>query len=485
MAKLFQNLPLSIRQKVVVGFTISIIAFLLIGIVAYRNLLRVETKMTVVERVRELHDTILEVRRYEKNFLLYGLKEDYQEAVAYVAQGKEIISRVQSEVKGLKGGPYLEELADELGHYARVLEEMAVGDGSQPAGKDAVEAELRQRGKNLVDLSLKLANFEQRRIGEILQSLKNKLAALLLVLVFLGLFLTVLVSRKIVRPLNVIEKTTRRIARGDYQPLPVLRTRDETESVVEAFNKMIAELETRQNLLLQAQKLSSLGILTSGIAHQLNNPLNNISTSCQILMEELNDEESDYVKKLLKNVDNEVDRARDIVKGLLEFSREREPQLNWVNVENLIIRTIQLISSQLPSGVEITYDVPEDLDIYVDYQRLQEVILNLLFNAAQAMPDNTGLISIIARKDPVNRQVEIKVHDTGCGIPPDQLTQIFDPFFTTKEVGYGTGLGLSVAHGIVEQHGGSLTAKSKLGEGSTFIIRLPFKGYPQSGDGSS
>ncbi|MFP3871103.1 MAG: ATP-binding protein [Syntrophobacteria bacterium] len=485
MIKLFPNLHLSIRQKVVVGFTVSIIAFLLVGIVAYRNIVEVETKISVVERARELHDTILEVRRYEKNFLLYGTKKDYQQTMAYVEQGKEITSRVQSHVKGLKGGPYLEELSNELGRYAHVLDQMGDGYASQPAGKDAVEAQLRQRGKNLVDLSLKLANFEQRRIEEILKSLKKKLAALLLVLVFLGLFLTMLVSHKIVRPLHFIQKTTQRIARGNYRPLPVFDTRDETQSVVEAFNKMVAELEIRQDQLVQAQKLSSLGILTSGIAHQLNNPLNNISTSCQILLEETAGEESNYIKKLLKNIDSEVDRARDIVKGLLEFSREREPQPNWVNVENLLIKTIRLISSQLPSGVEVTYDVPEDLDIYADYQHIQEVLLNLLFNAVQAMPDDTGLIDIVARKDTVNGQVRIEVHDAGCGISPEHLPQIFDPFFSTKEVRYGTGLGLSVAHGIVEQHGGSLTAKSTVGEGSTFIISLPFKDYPDSGDRNS
>jgi two-component system NtrC family sensor kinase len=177
-----------------------------------------------------------------------------------------------------------------------------------------------------------------------------------------------------------------------------------------------------------------------------------------------------------------VDRARDIVKGLLEFSREREFQLDWINVENLALRTIRLVSSQLAAGVEITSEVPEELDIYADAQKLQEVLLNLLLNSAQAMPDGTGKITITGRKLPDRDQVEIQVADTGCGIAAEHRSQIFDPFFTTKEVGYGTGLGLSVAHGVIERHGGSLTVKSKVGEGSVFTIRLPLEFQPDAGD---
>jgi len=251
---------------------------------------------------------------------------------------------------------------------------------------------------------------------------------------------------------------------------------------VEAFNKMISELEKRQDQLVQAQKLSSLGILTSGIAHQLNNPLNNISTSCQVLQEEIPDGNSEFIGKLLHNIDQEVDRARDIVKGLLEFSREREFQENWVNLENLVIRTTRLIASQLPAGVEIFTEIPEELDIIADGQKLQEVLLNLLLNAAQAMPNEAGRITITAAEDKKAKEVEILVKDTGCGIPEDNLPLIFDPFFSTKEVGYGTGLGLAVAHGIIEQHKGTLSVASRVGEGSVFTIRLPLRDQNHLGD---
>jgi signal transduction histidine kinase len=461
---------------VVFGFVLSLLAFLLVGMVEYRNILQIERKLRFVVIGYELHDTLLEARRYEKNFLLYGGRENYEEALANVARAKEISDRIEPDVTGLKGAVYLQELKKELLSYGQLLGDLiAEGQGQDAASRRREEAEagLRERGKHLVDLSLRLSEFEHLRIQEVLNSLKTKFTYFFVIAILLGLFLTILVSRKIVQPLNVIERTTKRIARGDFKPLPVVQTQDETQAVVEGFNKMISELHKRQEQLVQAQKLSSLGILTSGIAHQLNNPLNNISTSCQILLEEIAGGDPAFVRKLLNNIDQEVDRARDIVKGLLEFSREREFQLGWVNLASLTLKTLRLISSQLPAGVEVATDIPEELDIYADGQKLQEVLLNLLLNAAQAMPDGTGRIAITASEEGVSGQVEIRVSDTGCGIPGENLSRIFDPFFTTKEVGYGTGLGLSVAHGIVERHGGTLTVTSKVGEGSVFTIRLP------------
>ncbi|MEJ2430734.1 MAG: ATP-binding protein [Deltaproteobacteria bacterium] len=485
MVKLPSTGHFSIRNKVILGFALSIIAFVGVGVIAYRNLLTVERKLQFVVRGHELHDTLLEARRYEKNFLLYGGKENLDEALANLERGKKVYLRIHPDVMGLKGVTYLERLESEMeryGHLLRELEEEKGGKNPSPRSADQIEAEIRQVGKDLVDLSLRLSDFEHSRVQQIVKSLKAKVLISASILLLLGLFLTVLVSRKIVKPLTVIERTTQRIAEGDFEPLPVVQTRDETQSVVEAFNRMISELEKRQDQLVQAQKLSSLGVLTSGIAHQLNNPLNNISTSCQILQEEVNEGNSEFIEKLLKNIDQEVDRARDIVKGLLEFSREREFQQNWVNVENLVIKTTRLITSQLPAGVEIFTEIPDDLDIYADAQKLQEVLLNLLLNAAQAMPNEVGRITITAAEDKAAKQVKILVKDSGCGIPEDNLPHIFDPFFSTKDVGYGTGLGLSVAHGIIEQHKGTLSVESRVGEGSVFTIRLPLRDENYLGD---
>ena len=486
MSRFFPTVGLTIRQKVVVGFVLALTAVLLIGYVGYRNLVRIERKLLFVESAQELHDAILEVRRYEKNYLLYGLTEDYEAAIDYLELGKAIFLRVQPDVRGLKGAIQLEKLQKEMDSYGQLWKEMGEltkSQGDTLRKKDEIELQLRSTGKDLVDLSLKLANFEHSRIIQILQYLKTNLGYMLLIIFLLGLFLIMLVTRMILRPLRVIEKTTQRIAKGDFNPIPVRQTKDETQSVVMAFNTMISELENHQEQLVRAQKLSSLGILTSGIAHQLNNPLNNISTYCQLFIEGVSERDLTTIETLFTDIDHEVDRARDIVKGLLEFSRERDFQLSWVNLKELVIRTKGLVSSELPAEVEITNEIPPDLDIYVDPQKFQEVLLNLLLNAAQAIADGKGRISITVKKD--QEKVEIDVQDTGAGIPPEHLPYIFDPFFTTKAVGLGTGLGLSVAYGIVERHGGTLTAKSEVGEGSTFTIKIPLRGEAAHGERSS
>ena len=485
MGKSFSNIQLSIRQKVVVGFTLGVIAFLLIGVLAYRDLVRLHNKLELGEITRHLHDSILEARRYEKNYLLYGQEKDYQESLSFLQGSHEIFGQIQQDVMTKEGAGQFNQLRLELAQYDQQLNAL-IAESKSPAStlqrKGVIEANLRETGKNIVDLSLNLSDSEHSRIQQIITSLKTKLVSTIIVLLILSLFLALLITRKIVRPLTVIETTTQRIARGNFKPLSVIQTHDETQSVVEAFNTMITELESRQDQLAQAQKLSSLGILTSGIAHQLNNPLNNISTSCQILMEEIDDGDREHVQKLLTNIDQEVDRSRDIVKGLLDFSRDHEFELDWVNLQDLANRTTWLVSSQLPAGVEITTDIPEKLDINVDAQKLQEVILNLLWNAAQAMPDGKGLITITAREDQDTNQVAITVEDNGSGIPPEDLPHIFDPFFSTKEAGYGTGLGLSVAHGIVDRHGGTLSVTSKMEEGSAFKISLPLERDAVSGD---
>ena len=338
-----------------------------------------------------------------------------------------------------------------------------------------MEEQLRGRGKKLVDLAQQLVAFERQRILEIIQTLKTQLVSAIVLFLLFGGFLALIVSYKIIRPLRVIEGTTKRIAQGNFKPLPVWDTRDETQQVVEAFNRMVAELEKRQDQLVQSKKMSSLGVLTAGIAHQLNNPLNNISTSCQILLEEVDRGDTEFAKKMLTNVEQEVNRARDIVKGLLEFSRVREFALKVVPLEDVVSRAVKLISSQVPPGIDIVQEIPWDLVLSIDPQRLQEVFLNLLENAIHSIKEPPGEIKIAARMDQAHQEAIITVEDTGKGISQETLDRVFDPFFTTKEVGLGTGLGLSIAYGIVEKHQGAISVESKLGEGTRFTIRLPYR----------
>jgi two-component system, NtrC family, sensor kinase len=465
---------LNIRQKVILGLSTGILAIGFIGVISYHYVRVIELKQDFVEIADDLRNITLELRRYEKNYLLYGSVEDLKENQHYIDLGLNILGRLDPDIKSLEGAPQVNLLRQEFLNYKKIMAEMS-SMGEAQARAHELEEQLRERGKRLVELSHQLADFERQKILKIIQRLKTQLLTSIGIFLVLGGFLSFIVSRKILQPLKTIEKTTHRIAMGNFAPLPVLDTRDETQRVVEAFNRMVQELEKRQDQLLQAKKLSSLGVLTSGVAHQLNNPLNNISTSCQILLEELDTKDLEFFKKMLTNVEQEVDRARDIVKGLLEFSRAKDFTLKDTPLKAVIDRSVRLISSQVPAGVEIVEQVPDDLVLQLDAQRMQEALLNLFMNAIQALDNQPGQIKVEARMDKGNQQAIITVADTGGGISKKDLGRIFDPFFTTKEVGAGTGLGLSIVYGIVEKHRGTITAESTEGEGTRFIIRLPVR----------
>lgn len=236
---------------------------------------------------------------------------------------------------------------------------------------------------------------------------------------------------------------------------------------------MAQELESRQEQLLQSRKLASIGTFISGIAHELNNPLNNISLTAetlQIVCSEMNNPE---INELLQDILSQAERASQVVKNLLEFSRREKPNLRNLSVPELIDNTLNLVKNQVMiTGIEVVKNVPVGLPLIKGKkQNLEQAFLNIITNAIQAMPDG-GCLTIQAQRD-TRGYVRIDITDTGVGIDPSNMEHIFDPFFTTKEAGSGTGLGLSLVYRIIRNHGGYIEVKSKLNKGTTFSIYLP------------
>ncbi|RJP79473.1 MAG: HAMP domain-containing protein [Desulfobacteraceae bacterium] len=475
--------PLNIRQKVILVLLLLSIVMLIIAAISFNSLLRIEQKQHFVVIADDLSNMILEIRRYEKNYLLYGSPEDLEENRKYIQRSLNVLERIYPDVKDLRVKPLLDIISRELLEYERIMILLSTRDAwNKQLDPVRVEEDLRDHGKNVLALSSELVSFERDTILRIIKNLKANLLTALGIFIALNVFLGTIVLFKIIKPLKIIEKTTLRIAEGNFTPIPVTSARDETQRVIQAFNRMVSELEKRQDQLVQAKKLSSLGTLTSGIAHQLNNPLNNISTSCQILIEELipllnslTESDRQFTEKMLGNIEQEVHRAKDIVKGLLEFSREREFCLTPIFLGQVVERSVRLISSQIPPGIQIVHNIPPDLTLKMDSQRMQQVFLNLIENAVHSMKDAMGEIRIGAETSLSGNSVIITVEDTGKGIPEKVRPHIFDPFYTTKEVGAGTGLGLSIVYGIIQKHFGSISVESREGEGSRFTIHLPIE----------
>lgn len=248
------------------------------------------------------------------------------------------------------------------------------------------------------------------------------------------------------------------------------------ENLKEAYK----ELQDAQDQLVRTEKLASLGKLAATIAHEINNPLAAVLNYIRLMIkltarDRFTAEKLDDIGRYLSTMESETARCGDIVKNLLAFSRQSRMTMANHDIGEIIDKALALISHELGlKGISIVKDLQEDLPpVFCDFRQIQQVMLNFLSNASEAM-NKGGTLTISARGHEDNESLEIDVSDTGCGIPEELMDNLFEPFFTTKEEGKGVGLGLSVAYGIIARHGGSIEVKSKLGEGTSFIVLLPF-----------
>jgi PAS domain S-box-containing protein len=245
--------------------------------------------------------------------------------------------------------------------------------------------------------------------------------------------------------------------------------------------KNITEVRRLKDQLYHAEKLASIGLLVSGVAHEINNPLTGTIAYTELLSMKVTDES---VRAELKKILDSAERCKKIVDNLLTFSRQRTPSKSLESINDIIDRAIDLRSYWLKANnVQILREYDPVSTVFVDAQQIQQVVLNLLLNAEQAIAGSgqaKGVITFRTRSNKESRRVSIQVIDSGPGVPLKVASKIFDPFFTTKPVGVGTGLGLSISHGIVTEHGGTISFYNADGGGAVFTIELP-TGAPLGG----
>jgi two-component system NtrC family sensor kinase len=315
--------------------------------------------------------------------------------------------------------------------------------------------------------------------------------------VFLVLLLSFFITTGIIRPVRKMVWATRKIAEGDLSLELPISSKDEIGQLAESFNHMLVRLkQARQELedygrtleekveqrsqqlkkiqvqLMQSEKLASLGRLASGVAHEINSPLTGILTFSHLLMRRLKDHPE--LQRELELIVRETTRVSTIVRGLLDFARESKPQKRPSNINELILHTLSLVERQsVFQNVRIVKNLnPQVPLVLLDANQIQQVFMNILLNAADAMPAG-GTLTITS--NPEDSFVQVRFADTGIGIPENNLNRIFDPFFTTKADKKGTGLGLAVSYGIIDRHRGQIDVQSEEGKGTTFTIKLPLQ----------
>lgn len=296
----------------------------------------------------------------------------------------------------------------------------------------------------------------------------------------LSLIIAYFLATGLVKPIRRLVAASQELSKGNFSQRIEPISKSEIGELESTFNFMASSLKERddelqeqtQRQLIQSEKLASVGRLAAGVAHQINNPLTGVLTYSSLLLRKK--PESDPDREDLQVIVDETMRCREIVKGLLEFSRQAEPEKEAVDINSIIENSLSLTRNQaLINDVKVITQLSEQLPrIVVDGSQIQEVFLNIILNAIDAMPEG-GELRVTSSMMASDQFVQIRFADTGCGIPPEDLDKVFDPFFTTKDASKGTGLGLAVAYGVIEKHHGRIRMESEVGKGTTCIIDLP------------
>ena len=357
-----------------------------------------------------------------------------------------------------------------------------------------------KRVLGVIDVGISLKEID----ADVTRVTRQSALASLLSVVAVALFAVFLTQRTVVRPVRKLVVATQGLASGDFAQEVQVASSDEIGALGQSFNEMIdvlgkaradrlhllhtleqqvedrtAALKRAQDQLVQTEKLSSLGRLAASVAHEINNPLAGILTYAKLMVRLLDREQVDEQTRTtcvrnLKLVQRETERCTAIVRNLLEFARQRPLALKDVDAAAVLEEALSLVSHQAKlQGVTIERQVAPLPHLLADFGQLRQAFVNIVLNACEAMASG-GTVRIEGVRTAAGDAVEFVFADNGPGIPPDKLAKIFDPFFTTKEK--GTGLGLSVVYGIVERHGGTISVTSQLGEGTTFVMRLPVAG---------
>jgi signal transduction histidine kinase len=469
-----------IRRKILLAFLFCFLAVMVFALLSFQVHREISHRLRLVEVADDLVNNILEIRRFEKNFFLYKQPQSLAEAILYAQRVQELYLAHEQEILKLAASQTGSSFLDTLSRYRKTLAEMQAILSRQPSASQqedftGAEESLRIVGQGLLDVAGQWAKEERIKIDSLFRRALDLFVASMLFFGALGIVVAAYISRMMTRPLLQMQQAMEKIAGGDFTPVSEEGLHsEEFLPLFRAFNRMIHELEERQEQLVQARKISAIGTFTSGIAHELNNPVNNIVLTAETLREDYDGFSREETLEMLQDIIVQSERASEIIRNLLDFSRAERPEMLSLSLAPVIENTLKLVRNQmLLSGVEEEVDIPENLPtVCGDYKSLQQVFLNLFLNAVHAMPKG-GTLTVACHVSADGAWVRARVIDTGTGIPADLIPHIFDPFFTTKEVGKGTGLGLSVTYGILQKHGGTIDVQSEKDKGTTFTVSLP------------
>lgn len=514
---------MSLKKKIILSFFLSagIIAFLSVFLTL--NFIEIKNETNFLELTDSIRSKSLQLRRHEKNFFLYAPAEASGESKAIFAY----LTELDSILKGSEFGAAdrtaslrelvqayraqfsnIEKLVGAVSNESRAFKRKSSAyaaisslveanfldkpladvqylrehfslqsDHQFIAWLEELETEitaLRKTGENILVVSKELDKAAREKVDGF--NRRNRIAVLIIFPLFLavgfGSFLFIIGN--VVTRLQLLTDVVEKTGEGLFSPMPMTNRawtgQDEVETLIQKFNIMEEHLIAREKELLQSKKLAAIGTLAAGVAHELNNPLNNIYTTAQRMMKKSGEESPPFIRKGLDDILGQAMRIKRIVGDLLEFARGREPHLKPVELRGLLDGVTKHLGDLMITGnVQFTRDLhPGEIVLYADQEQLEQVFINLFTNAMEALP-NSGSLSVHA--DEEDDHVRIRVSDTGLGMSRETLDRVFEPFYTTKN--RGTGLGLAIVFNIIQKHHGRIEVESEEGRGTTFTITLP------------
>ncbi len=457
--------PGGIRSKITFWFFLALFFMIGCSVVTYLVVNVVEEKHLNIENVDVVLENTLEMRRMEKNYLLYHDHGSMSQWRAYLIKTRQQFNANKEVLKGEGSPAQIAKIDEILREYETIFSAF-----QQDRNNDALAVQLRVQGRQLTELAENLVVQQHQFIHRLLRLIRHTLLFLLpLMVLFFGAIAAIL-GHGIVSSLKQLENHASSIATGNFVEASFRSDNREINSLISAFNQMSRELKRRQQQLVRSEKLACLGTMLAGVAHEFNNPLSNISSSAQILAEELGEKEGEVAADLLSQINMETMRASAIVRTLLSLAREEKFHRAHYLLSPLLQEIIDLFHGQIGKDVEIRLVVDQGVMIFADKQKIQQLFINLLKNSLDALAGQ-GIITVMAYSSIA--ELKIVFSDNGPGIPPQIREKIFDPFFTTKDTGHGSGLGLFIIHDILVQHGGSISVDANNGQGVKFTIHLP------------
>lgn len=481
----------SLRGKILTTYGFSKGVLLVFAAVVFADLYYLRTQIEAGEAVGAFREAAQEMRREEKNLFLYREIESLDHLLAQVDAAEIVLKAGQQTFAKIASGDDLRRLQTLLPQYRTQMEAYPLLSAQARA---AAQQTIRASGQALSALAETFSRRERTVLADAVRTSSHTLLGVFVAVLLLGVAGALFLVRQVVRPLRTMEMQLNTLAEGRLRQLTPPSQDQEFQSFVQAINAMLERLRVQQSQLRHHEKAAALGVLVSGVAHELNNPLSNISTSAQLLLEDCAECASDDGKmkrQWLAQIDGETERARRIVRRLLDSVRQPKLHLQPHAVGELIQASLALVNRQLPAGVQVCVGATPDCAVQADRERLHQLFINLIKNAADAGATQIDISAaqthwadsqagrsehLVGETDALASAasiLQIQIADNGPGIAPENLARIFDPFFTTHSAGDGTGLGLYLVEEIVSEHHGCIAVENRAGGGACFVVWLP------------